>query len=136
MTTIATTINDTFPPASMLRFVEFFSLVQRNGEPQKTLENLRSPRLNNLILLSMPHGCPGVPGVESRVESRSGGTKPMQTDRYTRVVLTIIAAALVWICLRDTATPAFAQSGPIDVNITAVSGRPIRGELPVRVRNP
>ena len=32
----------------------------------------------------------------------------MHTDRYTRIMLTIIAAALVWICLRDTAPPAYA----------------------------
>ena len=36
----------------------------------------------------------------------------MQTDRYIRIVLTIVAAALVWLCLRDTAPPAFAQSSP------------------------
>ena len=34
----------------------------------------------------------------------------MQTDRYIRIVLTIIATALVWLCLRDTAPPAFAQA--------------------------
>lgn len=36
----------------------------------------------------------------------------MQTDRYTKTVLTVIAAALVWLCVRDFVSPAPAQAGP------------------------
>ena len=54
----------------------------------------------------------------------------MPTDRYTRVVLTVIALCLIWICLRETAPPAFAQSGPADVRIVGVSSL-ISGSLPV-----
>ena len=43
-------------------------------------------------------------------------------DRYTEVVLTIIAVCLVWIAARDTAVPTYAQ-GTMDVNITEVAGR-------------
>jgi hypothetical protein len=35
----------------------------------------------------------------------------MHPDRYTRVVLTVIAAALVWICVRD-AIPTVHASNP------------------------
>ena len=36
----------------------------------------------------------------------------MQPDRYMKVVLTVIAACLVWICLRDITVvkPAHAQA--------------------------
>ncbi len=61
----------------------------------------------------------------------------MQTDRYTRVMLTIIALGVVWLCLRDTAPPALAQSAPVDVIIRGVGGGvqalPL-GVLPVRVQ--
>ena len=38
------------------------------------------------------------------------------TDRYTRVVLTIVALCLVWICMRDVelVKPAQAQMGRYD----------------------
>ncbi len=49
------------------------------------------------------------------------------TDRYTKTMLTIIALCLVWICVRDTAPPAYAQGGTMDVNIQEVAGRSIRG---------
>ncbi len=44
----------------------------------------------------------------------------MHTDRYTRIMLTIIAAALVWICLRDTAPPVLAAS-PVFAEATQTS---------------
>ena len=44
------------------------------------------------------------------------------TDRYTKIVLTIIAVCLVWIAARDTAVPAYAQR-TMEVNITEVAGR-------------
>ena len=43
------------------------------------------------------------------------------TDRYTKIVLTIIAVCLVWISVRDTAPSAYAQ-GTMDVNIVEVAG--------------
>ncbi len=47
----------------------------------------------------------------------------MQTDRYTRIVLTIIAAALVWICLRDTAAPVFAQdNSSLTRDVSSIEG--------------
>ena len=62
----------------------------------------------------------------------------MQTDRYMRVVLTVIAVCLVWICLRDVAVvrPAYA-SGDMDVNIRKVGGQLILfgDSLPVEVKN-
>jgi|GEM_PF-3621926 len=55
-------------------------------------------------------------------------------DRYTKVVLTVIAAALVWLCLWGTGplllgTPAEAQYGSstVDVNIAAVAGKKLTG---------
>ncbi len=49
-------------------------------------------------------------------------------DRYTKVVLTVIAVALVWLCLFGLApkwgTPAEAY-GETDVNIAAVGGKQI-----------
>jgi hypothetical protein len=47
-------------------------------------------------------------------------------DRYTKVVLTVIAVALVWLCLWGPApkwgTPAEAQTGTVSVDIVAVGG--------------
>jgi len=36
----------------------------------------------------------------------------MPTDKYTKVVLTVIAACLVWICATMTGSPLNAQQGP------------------------
>jgi hypothetical protein len=47
------------------------------------------------------------------------------TDRYTKIVLTIIAVCLVWIAARDTAVPTYAQ-GTMNVNIEQVAGKIIR----------
>jgi len=61
----------------------------------------------------------------------------MQSDRYLRVVLTVIAVCLVWICLRDVAVvkPAHA-SGTMDVRIVGVKIMPSgRTSLPVHVNN-
>ncbi len=63
----------------------------------------------------------------------------MQSDRYLRVVLTVIAVCLVWICLRDVAVvkPAYA-AGTMDVNIASIGGREIISispGLPVEVKN-
>lgn len=33
----------------------------------------------------------------------------MKTDRYTRIVLTVIAACLLWLCAKDTAPTTYAQ---------------------------
>ena len=60
----------------------------------------------------------------------------MQSDRYLRAVLTVIAVCLVWICLRDVVIvePAHA-AGLTDVNITHFGGLRlhITSGLPVRV---
>lgn len=59
-------------------------------------------------------------------------------DRYTKAVLTVIAVALVWLCLWGPGpkwgTPAEAQTGPVDVNIKEIGGERVpRGDLPVEV---
>jgi hypothetical protein len=44
----------------------------------------------------------------------------MQSDRYLRVVLTVIAVCLVWICLRDVVVvkPAYAYGSGQEVKVT------------------
>jgi hypothetical protein len=44
----------------------------------------------------------------------------MATDRYIRIVLTVIAACLVYLCVRDGAPPALAQSPPQPVEVVLV----------------
>jgi len=46
-------------------------------------------------------------------------------DRYTKFILTVIALCLVWISVRDTAPPAYAQ-GIMDVNIRELAGKDLR----------
>ena len=46
-------------------------------------------------------------------------------DRYTKFILTVIALCLVWISVRDTAPPVYAQ-GIVDVNIRELAGKRIR----------
>lgn len=48
----------------------------------------------------------------------------MNVDRYTKVTLTVIAAALVWIAAQDAVAPSWAQSttpvrvtGTVDVQV-------------------
>ena len=61
-------------------------------------------------------------------------------DRYTKSVLTVIAACLVWIVARDVAFARPAQAAgrdTRDVNIVQVGGyRMMSGTLPVSVRGP
>jgi hypothetical protein len=45
----------------------------------------------------------------------------MPSDLYTRVVLTVIAAALVWIALKDVLAPPSRAQGVVSVRI--VGGR-------------
>ena len=45
-------------------------------------------------------------------------------DRYTKFILTVIALCLVWISVRDTAPPAYAQ-GIVDVNIVGLAGQSV-----------
>jgi len=40
----------------------------------------------------------------------------MSIDRYTKVVLTVIAVCLVWISVRDVRFVATAQAGVVDQN--------------------
>ena len=51
----------------------------------------------------------------------------MKTDRYLRIILTIIAIELLWIGVRDAAPPVAAQAAPARVVIASVDG----GFLPV-----
>ena len=59
----------------------------------------------------------------------------MQSDRYLRVVLTVIAVCLVWICLRGASVveTASAQGTSMDVNIVKVGGAYVGMALPVKV---
>ena len=62
----------------------------------------------------------------------------MQSDRYMRIVLTVIAVCLVWVCLRDVAVvhPAYA-SDTMDVRIvdsTTSLDVVINAGVPVNVR--
>lgn len=71
----------------------------------------------------------------------------MNIDAYTKAVLTVIAACLVWIVLKDAniVTPAHAQTVATvtDVNIVQIGGSPVAAPaddrsiatLPVRVMN-
>jgi hypothetical protein len=47
----------------------------------------------------------------------------MRLDTYLRVVLTIIALCLLWQCVRDFSTPAFAQREAQRVLIVGVEGQ-------------
>jgi hypothetical protein len=69
----------------------------------------------------------------SRVRPTDGGEKSM-LDHYTKVVLTVIAAALVWLALRPAVlpAPAEAEAGVVRVRIEAVSPS-VRWSLPVRI---
>lgn len=56
------------------------------------------------------------------------------SDRYLKVILTVIAIELLWIGLKDTAPSVNAQASPTEVVITGVQveGQD-RGHLPVSV---
>ena len=51
----------------------------------------------------------------------------MKTDRYLRIILTIIAIELLWLGLKDAAPGVSAQTAPARVIIASVDG----GFLPV-----
>ena len=60
----------------------------------------------------------------------------MKTDAYTKVVLTIIAACLVWICLNNVTPVTQAQakpSEPMPVVLVDAKGIPIYGIEGLRV---
>ena len=60
----------------------------------------------------------------------------MHIDRYVKIILTIIAAELLWIGLKDGATPVVAQAqrAPTPVVITGIElSGPEAGFLPVAV---
>jgi hypothetical protein len=69
----------------------------------------------------------------------------MKSVRYLKVVLTVIAACLVWICLRNVVLveSATAHGGTTDVNIVELGGKrlselivtPGRPALPVHVQH-
>ena len=43
----------------------------------------------------------------------------MQSDRYLKAVLTVIAVCLTWICVRDVALVKPAHAG-VDSNVSAI----------------
>ena len=57
----------------------------------------------------------------------------MKTDRYVKVILTIIAIELAWLGFHQTATPVTAQAQATPVVITGVEMGANRGFLPVGV---
>lgn len=65
----------------------------------------------------------------------------MKTDRYTKIILTIIATCLLWICVRDIglapaklfASPA-AHAEIIDVNIVGAEAYALTYAGPIHVR--
>jgi hypothetical protein len=57
----------------------------------------------------------------------AAGDAAMQTDRFLRIVLVVIALELLWIGLKDFAPPVTAQTAPMRVIISGVDG----GFLPV-----
>lgn len=59
----------------------------------------------------------------------------MRVDNYTRLVLTVIAVCLVYLCARDMAPPAQAQDNPTRVIITgvALANGTTRNILPVGI---
>jgi hypothetical protein len=46
----------------------------------------------------------------------------MKSDRYLKVVLTVIAVCQVYFVAKDTITPAHAQNGPVPVNLVSING--------------
>ncbi len=47
----------------------------------------------------------------------------MKTDRYTKLCLTVIAVALVWLCIRDAAPVVHARSEQQQVSIVGNDSR-------------
>ena len=47
----------------------------------------------------------------------------MKTDRYTKFCLTVIASALVWMCIRDAAPVVHARGDQQQVSISGVDSR-------------
>lgn len=56
----------------------------------------------------------------------------MNPDRYTKVVLTIIAAALVWLCVRDLVPTVQARASANQESVR-LSGVDVREPLPVKI---
>lgn len=50
----------------------------------------------------------------------------MPSDRYTKAVLTVIAATLVWICVRDLAPVAQAREQSVSLTYTDRSPLPVK----------
>jgi len=59
----------------------------------------------------------------------------MKVDAYVKVVLTVIAVALVVIAVRLTPSVEAARNEPIPVNIVQVGGRYIVKAVPVMNQN-
>ena len=62
----------------------------------------------------------------------------MSLDRYTKVVLTVIAACLVWMCVNSATPTTHAQAKPPEptpVVLVDASGAPVR-TVPVTIANP
>jgi hypothetical protein len=58
----------------------------------------------------------------------------MTAESYTRFVLTVIAACLIYLCVKESAPPVSAQQGPTQVVITGIElGAVPKTVLPVAV---
>jgi hypothetical protein len=57
----------------------------------------------------------------------------MQHDRYIKFILTVIALELLWLGVRDGATPVSAQGGPTRVIITGVEIDKTESFIPVGI---
>jgi hypothetical protein len=57
-------------------------------------------------------------------------------DRYTKIILTVIAIALSVIAFRDTTDKAYAQSEPVHVIIDRIESLAfVWGPVPVKIVN-
>jgi hypothetical protein len=57
----------------------------------------------------------------------------MKTDLYTRTILTVIAACLVWLCVNSLTPSALAQADVQKVMLVDTRGLPVIGALGLRV---
>jgi hypothetical protein len=72
---------------------------------------------------------------QQNVSNTRKSSEELDMDRYTKTLFTIIAVALVWIALKDTAviSNAMASTGVLEVKIVEMNLSRYR-PLPVRVQ--
>ena len=69
----------------------------------------------------------------------------MVVDRYTKIVLTVIAGCLLWLCVMNTGLGVQAQQPPVPAAVgparevapqpVVIVGWTVNGEVPVRVES-